>query len=199
MIKAEQEPEESAVPSEISNVNELMSVVKPFQSAQYARDIVASVLNGEVDPLAAMTVVKRFEKVAKTVLENEQFKSLAAAEAYKHLSGTQKTFSIYSATISRGALSTKYDFSECGHPVLTQLYEIQKEVAEAIKLYENELKLLIPKDDSKIGEETLGIPSGQKEIVVDRMPMLKWEENQDQVTVKAPKKMQALGIKYMKV
>src|SRR4051812_38872725 len=128
MIKRDKEDEDTGdVSQEISNVNELMSVTKPFTSDQYVRDILSGVLNGHVEPLAAMTVVKRFEKVAKKVLENEQFKALAVAEAEKHLAGNTKSFQLYSATICKGATYTTYDFTNCGHPVLAELYKIQQE------------------------------------------------------------------------
>lgn len=196
MIKSEEEEVEE-LSNEPSNLNQLMSVVQPFSSRQYARDIVQGVKDGNVNPLAAMVVVKRCAKVAEIALKDEQFKAIAADEAYKHLSGNQKTFEIYSSTISRGATSTKYDFSECGDIVLEELYKIQEYVKAEVKKREEKLKLLIVNETGKIGE--FGIDADSEDIVIKQMPKFMWEAHDDQITVKAPRKMQTLGIKFMKV
>lgn len=180
-----------------SNSNEIMGLTQKFSAEPYSRDILTAVKTGEINPLDAMIVVKRFEKVAKLCLEDLQFKKMATDEADKHLSGNQKSFLLHSAQVCRGATYTKYDFSESNHPILNQLYEIRTKVEESIKRYEEELKLLLNQDSET--ELDLGVPSGQKEIVVDRMPFLSWEKNEDQVTVKAPKKLQTIGLKFMKI
>lgn len=182
--------------NEISNANELMSVGQSFDSKQYARDILAATKNGEVNPLKAYTVVKRMENIAKTVLEDKEFKKLGLDEVEKHLSGNQKTIELYSAKISKAVTYTYFEFQDCGHPVWDELDKIEKIVKEAKKLIEEELKLLIPKETSQIG---LGITNDTKQIVVEKVPMLQWLDNEDQVTVQAPKKIQQIGIKFLKV
>lgn len=196
MKKVEEEKEDNNVNSEISNVNELMSVTKTFNSSQYVRDITTAVKLGEVNPLAAMAVIKRFEKIAKKCLEDQEFKDLATNEAEKHLAGNAKSFQMYSATICKGATYTTFDFSGCGHPILDELYKIEEKVKVEIKRYEDELKLLVT-DNVKVDD--LGIASDSKEIVVDRIPVFNYIANEDQVMVKAPIKYQKMGIKFMNV
>lgn len=181
---------------EVSNVNELMNVSQSFDSKQYVRDILSAVKHGEVNALKAYTVIKRFEKVAKEVLEDKEFKSLGLEEAEKHLSGNQKSIELYSAKIIKAVTYTWFDFSECNHPQLTELYAIQEQVKAAIKNIEEELKLLIPKETTQIG---LGIQSDSKDIVIKGMPALVILEHEDQVTVTAPKKVQQIGLKFMKI
>lgn len=197
MIKSEEEEEQlDSTPADKEQVNQLMVLTKPFNSKQYANGILAAAKAGEVDALAAMTFVKRCAKIAELVLDDEVFKKLAIDEAYKHLPGNTKSFTIYSAYICKGATSTKYDFSECNDPVLEQLYKIQEYLKGEIKKREEELKLLIPREGSL---SEFAINSDSKDIAITHMPDFKWIEHQDQVTVKAPKKMQTQGIKFMKV
>lgn len=195
MKKTEDELEDKSVSDELSNINELMSVTKPFSSAQYARDILVGTKNGEVNPLDAMIVVKRFEKVAKICLEDQVFKDLASDEADKYLSGSTKSFEKASAIISKGATYTIFDFSECGHSELDALYKIEAEVKVHIKNLEDELKLLVP----KAGSEDFSIKSDKKEVLITKIPFLNWASTEDQVTVKAPQKFQRTGLKFNKV
>ena len=182
--------------NEISNANELMSVGQSFDSKQYVRDILAATKNGEVNPLKAYTVVKRMEKVAKEVLEDKEFKKLGLDEAEKYLSGNQKSIELYSAKIMKAVTYTYFEFKDCGHPVWDELNRIEEEVKAKKKVIEEELKLLILKETTQIG---LGITNDTKTIVVDKVPMLQWFENEDQVVVKAPKKIQQIGLKFMKI
>lgn len=182
--------------NEISNSNELMSLSQSFDSKQYIRDITFAIKNGEISALGGYTVLKRFQKIAEEVFKDKEIKDLALAEAEKYLVGNNKSVELWSAKITKAATYTYYDFSECNHPVLDELYKIKKEVEESIKSIEEELKLLIKPE----GKQTeLGIGLDTKQIIVEKMPFLQWIENEDQVTVQAPKKIQQIGLKYMKI
>lgn len=181
---------------EISNINELMSVTQSFDSKQYVRDILAATKNGEINALKAYTVIKRMEKVSKEVLEDKEFKKLGLDEIEKHLSGNQKTIELYSAKISKAVTYTYFEFQDCGHIVLEELNKIEAQIKEAKKLIEEELKLLIPKENSQM---SLGIVNDTKTIVVEKIPVLQWLDNEDQIIVKAPKKIQQIGIKFNKI
>lgn len=174
----------------------IASVVTTFDSKTYIERIKSDIKEGRVDPLAAFIVVKRMFKVGEDILQDKEIKAIALAEAEKHLSANTKTFSLYSATISKAATYTWYDFTECGHPVLEQLKKIEEEVKLRIKLLEDELKLLILSDSAQM---TLGVKDDTKTIKVEKIPFLRWEDTEDEVVVRAPQKMQQIGLKFNKV
>lgn len=179
--------------NEISNSNEIMNLSQSFDSKQYIRDIKSSVINGEVNALQAFTVLKRMAKISEELTKDKDIKQLALDEFDKH---PGKSLEAWSAKIIRAATYTYFDFSECNHPQLNELYDIQKRVEADIKNLEEELKLLIPKETTQIG---LGIVSDSKDIVIKQMPSYGYVEHEDQVTVNAPKKIQQIGLKFMKV
>lgn len=178
---------------EISNSNELMNISQSFDSKQYIRDISSSIKNGEVNALAAYTVLKRMAKIAEELFKDKEVKQLALDEFDKH---PGKSLEAWSAKIIKAATYTYYDFKECNHPQLDELYKIQKQVENDIKNLEEELKLLIVPETSQIG---LGIASDSKDIVIKQMPNYGYIEHEDQITVHAPKKIQQMGLKFMKV
>lgn len=190
------EEEEKEIPrEEKSNANELMVLTQPFTSSQYVRDILAAVDDGLIAPLAAFVLAKRFEKVAKLLIANNEFKDQAIEEANKHLGGTAKSFDLYSATITKGATYTTYDFKDCNHPVLNELNSIKKEIEIEIKRIEDSLKLLIGKKPS----DEFTMDGESEEILINKMPFFHWAKTEDQVTVYAPQKLQKLGIKFTNV
>jgi len=174
----------------------ITSTIEVFNTKDYIEKIKKAMIEGEVNPLSAFVVVKRMSKVGEEILKDKELKKLALEEAEKHLSGTQKTFNLHSANISKGVTYTWYDFSECNHPVLNQLYSIQKEVKERISLIEEELKLLILNEKQQM---TLGVGADSKTIKVEKVPFLKWEDNEDEVTVFPPQKIQDVGLRFNKI
>lgn len=174
----------------------IANVITTFDAKSYIDKIITSIKSGNINPLSAFTIVKRMAKVSEEILKDKEVKKLAIDEANKYLGGNQKTFQLHGATISKAATYTWYDFSECNHPVLDELYKIQNEVKDRIKLLEDELKLLIVPETK---QATLGVGMDTKSIVVESIPFLKWEQTEDQVVVHAPKKNQDIGLKYMKI
>lgn len=165
-----------------------------FDKKQTVDTFKALIKEGNVDPLAPYTVLKRMQKVAEEVFEDKEVQKIINDEADKHLVAGKKSFNLYSAQICKTAVYTYYDCKNCGHPVLDQLYKIQETVEGAIKQIEAELKLLIP--DEKKG---FGIQNDTKQIVVEQIPFLKWEPTDDIAIVRAPEKIQKIGLKYMKI
>lgn len=188
------EKEESFNPA--TDVAGLIKVSTPFNSKDYIGKIKELILGGHVDPLAVYTVLKRMNKISETIFEDKQIKQIVLDEADKHLSGNTKSFDLYSAKICKMPTYTWYDFNGCGHPVLEELYKIQKEVAARIKQIEDELKLLIVKETTQIG---LGILDDSKAIVVEAVPELAWINSGETLRVQAPKKLQTIGLKFMKI
>lgn len=189
--------EDQGIPHQPADISSLVKVTTAFDSKNFIETIKSVIKEGNADPLAVYTVLKRMAKVAEEIFDDKEISTIVLNEADKYLSGSQKSFKLYSATICKMAVHTWYDFSACGHPVLDELYKIKKEVEIRIKALEEELKLLIPKETK--GQIGFGILPDTKQIVVDKIPFLKWEETDDQVVVQAPKKIQKEGLKFMKI
>lgn len=186
---------------------ELLPDVRSQELSVY--DVVQSyrtkIINGEVDIAKAGVVLKKTAKVAEELLKDELIKMCILNATEKYLEGGVKTVKLYGASITKTAVFTGYDFKECGHVVLDELYAIQREVDARVKAIEAELKLLLQfetnKDimGSREGQLDLGIPATGKNIIIDNMPKLVWENSGETVTVKAPRKYQTMGLKYSKL
>lgn len=188
--------DENRTPSEQAGT--LASLVKTgtvFDKKECVETFKALIKEGNVDPLAPYTVLKRMVSVAEEVFKDPEVQKIVNNEAEKHMVGNRKSFDLYSATICKMAVYTTFDYSECGHVELDELYNIQKAIEARIKTIEEELKLLIPKKETP----TLGIEGDSKTVVIDKMPFLNWADHGDQVVVKAPKKIQKEGLKFMKI
>ncbi len=175
---------------------------KPKDTKEIIQLFKDNILSGDINALEGFTVIKRMHKVAEEVLKDEKVKD-AALKEYNKYSGETKTGSLvkYGATILNTSVYTWYDCTGCGHPVLDALYAIDKEVKARIKLLEEELKLMIPKDEYKAGATPgLGIPNTDKNVLIEAIPKLEWIDGGGEVaTIKRPKKMQTMGLKYMKL
>ena len=179
-----------------TNLQNISNLITTFDSKSYMANIKSNVIEGNVNPLAAFTVLKRMAKVSEELLKDTEIKKLANDEADKHLSGSQKTFTLHGATISKAATYTWYDFDGCGHTVYDELKKIKLEVEERMKLMEEELKLLIVPESK---QHTLGVGMDTKSIIIERIPTLTWLDTEDQITVQAPVKHQTIGLKFMKI
>jgi hypothetical protein len=181
-------------------IKDLVSVSTPFKVDDFIEAAKTSIKQGTSDPLAVYTVLKRMSKISEEIFKDNEIKDIVLNEADKYLSGSKKSFDLYSATICKMPTYTYYDFSGCNDPELETLYKIQKEVALRIKLKEDELKELIPKkENTQIG---LGLVNDTKEIMVDLIPVFGYNEADNKgelITVKAPKKIQNIGLKFMKL
>lgn len=163
-------------------------------------DISEKIINGEINACYAGVVLKRMAKVVEEVYKLPAVKNKIVDETKRYIEGTPKGEKIFGANILYCATSTNYDFKECGHIVLDELYKIQEKVEEEIKLIEAELKLMIPtKSTMETKDGVLGIKDTTKEIVISKMPSLVWETNDDIVRVKPPVKYQRMGLKFMKI
>lgn len=193
---------EENVNNTVPNVNNLLDVRQPVTTKDIIANIVNNVKEGNVNPLEAYTVLKRMAKVSEEVLKDEDIKALAVREFDKYTpekKGT-KTVNVFGAGITYSPTYTWYDFKGCKHEVLDALYEIQEQVKHQIGLIEAELKLLIPKDDYKAGVVPgLGIENTTKSVVFERLPSLVWEDYGIIGQIEPPKKVQNMGLKYMKL
>ena len=180
--------------------NNLLDVRSKFNSKELIDNISESILTGKVPALEGYTILKRMAKVSEEVMKNDEIKKLAMGELEKYageLKGATKSVQLYSASMSISPTYTFYDFSQCGHEVLDQLYKIQEHVKEMIKQIEDEVKT-IPSEESKSQLE-FGIKYEGREITFSKMPSLTWENYGVIATVKAPRKVQTIGIRFNKV
>lgn len=185
-----------------NNTMSLLDVRQPVSTKDVISNIIDNVKNGHVNPLEAFTILKRMAKVSEEVLEDEDIKRMARTEFSKYTPEKKGTKSIvvFGASISESATYTWYDFKDCKHDVLDALYEIQEIVKNQIKNIEDELKLLIPKDDYKAGSiPGFGIQSTATSKVFQHLPKLVWEEYGVIGDVEPPKKIQTIGLRYNKL
>lgn len=186
----------------VPNVNNLLDVRNPVLTKEIVQNIKDNVFSGNVNALEAFTVLKRMKKVSEEVLEDKDIKRLAETEFDKYEAEKKgsKTVTIYGAGIVKCPIYTYYDFTQCGHTQLDALYEIQEHCKSEIKRIEDELKLMVPKDDYKSGSiPGFGIENTDRQILIERVPKLSYEEVNEVVPVKTPKKIQNIGLKYMKL
>lgn len=186
----------------ISNAQQLLDVRNPINTKDIIQNIKDNINNGNVNPLEAYSVLKRMSKVVEAIIDDEDIKNKASIEFDKYASELKgkKSIEVYGAQICKMPTYTWYDFTQCGHPTLDALYEIQKVVKDQIKLIEDELKLMIPKDDYKPGSiPGFGIESTTKQKLIETIPELIWNEINEVVPIEQPKKIQKIGLKYMKL
>jgi hypothetical protein len=191
--------ENKAIPD--SAASQLLDVRQPVNTRDIIENIKSQVKEGRVNPLEAFTVLKRMHKVSEEVLKDQAIKEMSNNEFDKYIGELKgkKSLERYGAQICKTATYTFYDFSECKHEVLDELYRIQEEVKEKIKNIEEELKL-IPDYSEKSGAiPGLGIPNTSVSKVFEQIPKLVWEDYGIIGQVERPRKVQTIGLKYMKL
>lgn len=169
-----------------------------INAKEFIEVIKQEIKNGNVNPLQGLTVIKRMAKIAEEISKDEEIKESASKELDKHLTGNTKSIQLYGATICKAATYTFYDFSECNHPYYNELKSIQEQINNEVKRIEEELKLLIP-SETKQANLTFGITGDTKDIIIESSIKLIIEPNGLIVNVKAPRKIQKIGIKFMKI
>lgn len=185
-----------------SSASQLLDVRQPVNTKDIIDGIINNIKSGKVDPLEAYTVVKRMSKVSEKVLEDEEIKKMADKEFDKYIGEIKggKSLQRFGASISRSAVHTYYDFTGCKHEELDEWYKILEQVKYRIGQLEEELKLLVPKDDYKAGViPGLGIENTSKSIVFERLPKLTMEDYGVVGQVEPPRKVQKIGLRYNKL
>lgn len=179
--------------------NNLLDVRNVVPTADIIKNICDSIMEGRIDPVEAAVILKRMSKTAEEVYKNPQVKQTIENAFDKYFSGT-KTVEVFGARVVKCPVYTSYDYSECGHPQLDEINKIIEQLLHEKERIENELKLLIPLSEYKAGQTPgFGIPSDNKDVIIPKMPKLDWIDDGEVVNVKAPKKVQKIGLKYMKI
>lgn len=181
--------------------NELLDIrTIGVDTRSVVEDIAYKIVDGQVNGAYAGVILKKMSKIAEDVMKISEVKKVITDETIKYINGTPKGDKIFGANIIHCATSTSYDFKDCGHSVLNELYKIQDQVKEEIKEIEEELKLMIPKKETmETIDGKFGIKDTSKEIVIKKMPSLVWNSNDDIIKINPPRKFQGFGLKYMKI
>lgn len=117
------------------------------QRQHFVTDLVNRLDNGEIDPLTIHLQVKAMEDIIfqLTSTDEKKNKSFEAAKKYRSflLEAAQKysakSFEFSNAKFEIKETGTKYDYSQCNDPVLSELITKQNEIDELVK---NRQKLL---------------------------------------------------------
>jgi len=132
--------------------------------------------------------------------------------AYEGLNTDSQGAIIKGAKIQRLATYTKYEFGDCGHPLLDFLLSIENRAKDIRKSIENELKAIpeptvVMKDGKPITQ------GGKKKIIIDHVgirnivrPIIEdgntlldtFDEENNIIEVYKPIKMQTMGLKVSK-
>lgn len=184
---------------------DLLDIRGNVSVADVTKNIRDSILEGRVDAAKAGVVIKRMANICENLKEDKAIKAVVHEATLKYMNGG-KTAEFFGAKVIEAATYTWYDFTKCKHPVYDALKEIMEEVKSQMKDIEEEMKLLIKKDNKDIkpnpatqGNLDLGIDNTTKDIIIKAYPKLVWENGGDVATIEPPLKMQTIGLKYMKV
>lgn len=99
----------------------------------FAQSVIEGLMEGNFDPLKVHLQVKCMEDLIKQITSNDVYKDLLVTEASKY----GKSFEHYNSKFEIKEMGVKYDFENCGDPVLQSLEQqlelIQNEVKERQK------------------------------------------------------------------
>lgn len=119
--------------------NALQLIRDDVKIADYTKNAVDAIVNGEVNPLTAYLNLAKHVKVCDSIIKDERVKSLAIAELEKY-GKDQRTFGDCSADVVEAG--TKYDFEACGDIIWAELNAKATDIAEELKARETFLKSL---------------------------------------------------------
>jgi len=158
-------------------------------------DIIAGikqkVYDGEISAVDTGILLKKLAKISEEIFKDEAFKTVVQDETTKSFTG--KSLERFGFKISERATSTFYDFKVCNDPLYNKLLEISEQIKEALKGREEQLKALIPTNNSV----AFAIASTEHKTVIAAMPELNWVEGDgEEVTLQQPLKYQKMGLVY---
>lgn len=113
----------------------LMETTKE-QRTTFVQGVVTSLINGEADPLKVHLQVKNTEDLIKQIISDEKYRELCLGEAQKY----GKSFDRYNAKFEIKEVGTKYDYSNCNDPYLSDLQAQADKVNEELKKRQDWLK-----------------------------------------------------------
>lgn len=121
------------------------------EQSDWAQRAVASVLDGELNPLDTVVKVSALSEALTLFLKDKGLKEAVIDEIEKY--DKRERIVRYGATVQKKEVGTRYDFSACGDPQLDELNRQLDELQTRIKDREKYLKALsAPK--TELDEET---------------------------------------------
>jgi hypothetical protein len=126
-------------------MNLTISNLSLFETTKSQRqDFVQSVVNnlseGLADPLKVHLQVKCMEDIIKQLTSSKEYKEMCLTEAFKF----GKTFEHHNAKFEIKEMGVKYDYSNCGDPILQGYEQKIKSIEEDIKSRQAMLKAVPP-------------------------------------------------------
>lgn len=120
----------------------------------FAQGVVNNAKDGLINPLKLHLQVKCLEDLIKQITSNPDYKELTLDEAYKY----GKTFEQYNAKFEIKEAGVKYDYSNCGDPIIADLLQQQTELEAKVKERQALLKAIpISGQEILIGDELVKI------------------------------------------
>jgi hypothetical protein len=123
----------------MENTLQLTEITSKDKLERITRSYIDDIVEGEVNPLQAVTVVAALEQFVKSVRGHVLVKDAVRAELEKYGS---KTVKFNGATFTMKTVGTRYDFSVCDDPVWRELKARSDNAAAALKEREEMLKVL---------------------------------------------------------
>ena len=129
--------------------------------------------------LEEIVLLQKVNKATQLFVSSSGTKKFMLDEIEKN-SGSQQLFG---CEVKAANIYTKYDYSNCGDPYYDAILEVLKRLENARKNREQELK---------------NIPEGKsRNILIEYVPVLRFEESGEVVKISAPSKLITRGVKIM--
>lgn len=120
----------------------------------FAQSVINSAKEGLINPLKLHLQVKCLEDLIKQITQSPEYKDLTLEEAYKY----GKSFEQYNAKFEIKEMGVKYDYSQCGDPIITDLLQQQSDLETKIKERQSLLKAIpITGQEILIGDEVVTV------------------------------------------
>jgi hypothetical protein len=120
------------------------------QRMDFALRVVDALENGTADPLKIHLQIKCMEDIIKLLNSNTAYKKAVLVSA--EIQG--KSFQFQNSKFEIKETGVKYDYSQCGDPIRTELVKLITATEESLKLREAFLKTVPPKGMTMVDEET---------------------------------------------
>jgi hypothetical protein len=99
------------------------------ERTQVVREIFHELLEGRINPMELHIRMKCIEEVVKQLTSMPAYKAIVLDDAEKH----GKSFQYHNAKVDIREVGVKYDYSMCGSSILSELYQKQEAINDAIK------------------------------------------------------------------
>lgn len=128
------------------------------QRESFVTDLLQRIESGEVNPLNVHLQLKSVEDIQNRLTDEKKYPEDAKRyrSALLDQAGTfgSKKFDYFGASIEQKEVGVKYDFSQCGDPVLASLLEKKEAIDKEVKARQDMLKTVSEKGLTMVDEAT---------------------------------------------